>query len=207
MIRKSGNRFSAKIMLEIKVPSPRRHAWNISTVHSDCMPVAAPVEMLVPPRQDRSRIEQPALGEPPLRQQLLRPGAQRTPEPLSDRQREAHLRPLDQMLRHVAVKHLTQQPFALAATHQETRRQPPGEFHDAMVEQRHPHFERDRHARAIDLGENVVGKIGGGVEILHAVERIGRAWRRCSRRTIAPFSSRPCFTSVSGSCHALTSAR
>ena len=44
-----------------------------------------------------------------------------------------------------------------------------------MIEDRHAHFERNRHAGAIDLGEDVVGEIGDGVEILHAVERV---WQR-----------------------------
>src|SRR6516164_2490742 len=41
-----------------------------------------------------------------------------------------------------------------------------------MIEERNAHLERYRHAGAVDLGEDVVGKISDSVEILHALERI-----------------------------------
>src|SRR5580704_14760948 len=50
-----------------------------------------------------------------------------------------------------------------------------------MVENRHAHFERHRHAGAVDLGEDVIGQVGGGVEILHAIERI---WQRADDPSI-----------------------
>ena len=43
-------------------------------------------------------------------------------------------------------------------------RQLPGKRHHPMVEQRHAAFEADRHCRAVELHENVVGEIGLGVE-------------------------------------------
>ncbi len=33
-----------------------------------------------------------------------------------------------------------------------------GEFHDAMIEKRRPHFDGVRHAHAVDFGENIVGQ-------------------------------------------------
>ena len=85
----------------------------------------------------------------------------------------------------MAVEHLAEQPFALAAPHLEARRQPPGQLDDAVIEDRHAHLERDRHAGAIDLGENVVGKISQRVEILHALEPIGeRALDRGDRKSV-----------------------
>ena len=41
-----------------------------------------------------------------------------------------------------------------------------------MVEQWDAHLERDRHRGAIDLGQNVIGKVGHRVEILHALDEI-----------------------------------
>ena len=41
-----------------------------------------------------------------------------------------------------------------------------------MVEQRNSRLERDRHRGAIDLGQNVIGKVGQCVEILHALHEI-----------------------------------
>ena len=49
-----------------------------------------------------------------------------------------------------------------------------------MIEQRHPRLERDGHRRAVDLGQDIVGKIGQRIEILHALDKIGheRAYPR-----------------------------
>ena len=95
--------------------------------------------------------------------------------------RKAHLRPLDQFARDVAVEHLPQQPFARAAADLGRARQPPGEFDHAMVEQRHARFQRHRHAGAVDLGQDVVGQIGHQVEELHALEQRREVARRCAR--------------------------
>ncbi len=49
------------------------------------------------------------------RQQIPAPVAQRSAQPGVDRHAEAHLRPLDQRARDVAVEHPAQEPLALAA--------------------------------------------------------------------------------------------
>ena len=75
-----------------------------------------------------------------------------------------------------------------------------------MVEDRHAHLERDRHAGAIDLGEDVVGKIGHRVEILHAIERVGERGVIVGIED-APLGSRPLSAIASGSSQALTRLR
>src|SRR6516165_11327840 len=119
------------------------------------MPVAASVEVFAPSGNDRRRIEQPASGEALLGQELPGPRPERTPEPARDGNGEAGLGPLDQLFRHMAVKHLPQQPFAFTAPQLEALRQAPRELDYTMIENRHAHFERNRHARTIDLGEDV----------------------------------------------------
>ena len=75
---------------------------------------------------------------------------------------------------HVAVEDLAQDVLALAVPDLGRHRQPPGKFDDPVVEERHPAFEADRHARAVDLGEDVVGQIGERVEIHHRLAEIAR---------------------------------
>src|SRR5262245_6064374 len=142
--------------------------------------------MLSPARKDRRRIEQPASQEALLRQELPSPRSEWASEPACDRNGEAGLWSFDQLLRHVPIEHLPQQPFALAATHLESVRKAPRKFHHAMIEDRHAHLECDRHARAIDLSEDVVREIGQSVEILHAVERIGQSYGNGGIKDRAP---------------------
>src|SRR6476469_3907840 len=105
------------------------------------MPVARALQMLSPSRTDGCGVEQPAFAKPLLRQQFLRPGPQGPPEPSAERNGEARLWPFHQVSRHMAIEHLAQQPFAAPAPDLEVSRQPPGELHDAMIEDRHAHFE------------------------------------------------------------------
>ena len=64
--------------------------------------------MLPPTFGDECRIDHAGLGELALIEKIFRPLAQRPAQPLIDGYSEAHLRTIDQRLRHVAVKHLAQ---------------------------------------------------------------------------------------------------
>src|ERR1700674_499958 len=106
------------------------------------MPIAASIEMLAPARQDRRRIKQSTLGKTLFRQELLSPRLKRPSEPAPDGNGEARLWPLDESLGHVTAQHLAEQPFALAAPHLKSRRQPPGKLDDAVIENGNAHLER-----------------------------------------------------------------
>jgi hypothetical protein len=83
----------------------------------------------------------------------------------------------------MTVKHAPQQPFAFAGTNAQMSRQRPGEFNDAMIQERRANFERDCHRGAVDLLQNIVRQIGRGVEQLHALKE-ALASGRCGPRQI-----------------------
>src|SRR5262249_45473970 len=121
----------------------------------------------------RLRVEVAPAAQPLRREQVLRPAAQRAAQPGRERDPEPLLRAVEERARHVALEHAPQQPLALPSAPLEPDRQPPRELDDAVVEQRAAHLEAHAHARAIDLGEDVLGQVPGEVEELHALERLG----------------------------------
>ena len=128
--------------------------------------------MFGPEAADRGGIEIAVTSQAFGRQQILSPFAQGAAQPVVDRHREAHFGPLDQCPGHMAVEHLAQQPLRYAAAQLHGERQGPGEGHDAMIQQGHPSFQADGHGGAVDLGQNVVGHIGHGIQIHHRVGRV-----------------------------------
>ena len=91
-------------------------------------------------------------------------------EPFVNRNGDAHLRPLDDLLRNVPVKHLAQQSLLDAVLEFVMGRQSRGELENAVIEQRLAAFETDRHGGAVDLGEDVVREVGLVVDGEHARE-------------------------------------
>src|ERR1700761_2961047 len=74
-------------------------------VPQEVLPVAAAGQMFVPASTDQLRVEQAALPKPLLREQVLRPVAQRPLQPFRKRNAETHLGPFDQLPRHMPVEH------------------------------------------------------------------------------------------------------
>ncbi len=64
-------------------------------------------------------------------------------------------------------------------------RQRPRELHDAVVEERNPRLQRDGHAGAVHLGQNIVREIGERVGELHALGCLPKAGRREGGRVAA----------------------
>ena len=71
-------------------------------------------------------------------------------------------------------------PDAVALLHAAGQRH--REFHDVMVEQRHARLERDRHAHAIDLRQDVARKVRRQVDGGHLRQKIAPRHRRERRR-------------------------
>src|SRR5438132_2276800 len=129
--------------------------------------------MLAPPAADRRRLEYSLSRQAPLIEEEFRPIAQLVPEPGLDRHGETHLRPIHQFARHVAVEHTPQETLAHAVPSLHRREQRPAEGNKSMIEQRYPRFERNRHRRPVDLGQDVVRQISERIEILHALDKVG----------------------------------
>jgi len=104
-----------------------------------------------------------------LIEQIFRPLPQRPAQPVVERHAEAHLAPLHQLARHMAIEDLAQRPLAAALANLDGERQAPGEFHHPVVQQGHARLEADGHAGAIHLHQDVVGEVHDGVAIHHAM--------------------------------------
>ena len=97
--------------------------------------------------------------------------------------RQFHLRPVDQLARHVFVEQATEESISSRAGSFSRSRQAEGEFDDTVVEQRRPHLEAHRHRSPIDLRQDVLRKIRDQIE-QHVLDRslcqTGRSRRRAS---------------------------
>ena len=113
-------------------------------------------------------------GEPFAEQRVAHALPQRPAEPARERHRESHLRPIQDLRRQVRLHRLLEQVLALLPADLERRRQRRQPFDERMIHQRLAHFERVRHARAVDLGVDVADEVGLEVEILDQRQRIVR---------------------------------
>jgi hypothetical protein len=123
---------------------------------------------------DRVQIEPPR-----ARQQLRAPQrrrflGQRLAEPGADRRHEPHLRPVEHVLGQIGLQRLLHQPLALPRLDAERRRQRRHELDQPIVEQRLARLQAHRHARAIDLGQDVARQPVLDIGILRPVERVAR---------------------------------
>src|SRR3569833_2892704 len=89
-------------------------------------------------------------------QQIFRPIPEWTTEPRIDGHPEPHLRPFDQLLRNVFIKHLTKNPHALTVTNLHGKRQPPSNLNDAVIQKWNPGFQGYPHGGAVHLDQNIV---------------------------------------------------
>ena len=80
---------------------------------------------------------------------------------------------IDQLARHIFVKHLAKRPLALTVTNFHVERKSPGDFSHALIQKRHARFQLVAMAARSTLQKNVVGR--------------GQAvWIICSSRGSAP---------------------
>src|SRR5947209_7825797 len=96
------------------------------------------------------------VAKSPLIEQRFRPIPQRTLEPISNGDSEAHLGAFDQLARDVLIQHLPQQPFRLTVADFILERHTPREFHHPVVKERDPPFKRNGHRSAIELRQDIV---------------------------------------------------
>ena len=78
----------------------------------------------------------------------------------------------------MTTQHLPQEPLRVAVADLVFERHSPGELDNAMIEKRHARFKRNRHRRAIQFHQNVVGQIGNGVRRHHLLEGVEVAKER-----------------------------
>src|SRR5207302_10936363 len=109
------------------------------------LPIPLAVEMLAPPCADHRRLEYPLSRQAPLIEEVFGPVAQLVPEPGLDRHGETHLRPIDQLARHVPVQHTPQETLANAVPRLHRWVQRPAEGNKSMIEKRYARFERGGH--------------------------------------------------------------
>src|ERR1700688_818176 len=111
--------------------------------------------MLLPADLDPPRVEEAVAPDPRLIKQLSCPIAERSLQPLADRDIEPLLRPFDECLGQIAAKHSPQEPLALATADFDSGGQAPSEFHQAMIEKRAARLKARCHAGAIELDQNI----------------------------------------------------
>jgi len=116
--------------------------------------------MLSPARLHHIGVE-PTLGPDEIGiEQVLCPTAQRTLDPLADGDRESRFRPVDKLPRDHPVKELTDDVLAAAVANLEVDRNSRRELRHAMIEEWDARLERNRHRGAVDLRQDVIGKVG-----------------------------------------------
>src|SRR3954470_14689714 len=102
-------------------------------------------------------MEQAAASEFRRIEKSVRPAPQRPAKPAIDGDRKSHFGSFDNRPWHSTIKNLPQNPFADTIAELESMRQSPGELDHPMIEERGPDLETDRHARAIEFGQQIVG--------------------------------------------------
>src|SRR5205807_6605261 len=81
---------------------------------------------------------------------------------------EAHLGTVDQLPWQVSVEELAQGPFAASIANPKTRRNAPGELHNAMIEERCARLETHPHTGTVYLDQNVVREVHDEIQVHHA---------------------------------------
>ena len=128
----------------------------------------------MPASLDRGGIEIALLSHPHRVEQILRPVAQRPAQPLADRHREPRLGAFEHRARRVAVEDLAEHVLGGAADDPAIDRNAGGSGCNMVIEEGYARLEADRHRRAVDLGQDVVGQVAGRVGVHHP-HRVGRS--------------------------------
>lgn len=96
-------------------------------------------------------------------QEMVRPFAQRSAQPVADRNRKSGFGSIDQCLGDISIEDLAQQPFSLAVADFVMEGQSPSEFRQAAVEQGFARLQPDCHRGAIDLDENLIRQLANEI--------------------------------------------
>ncbi len=121
---------------------------------------------------DRIAVEPAGLEHRTAEQFVAHALTQRPAEPARQRHGKAHLRPVHDVVRQMRLHRLLEQELALAAPDLQRGREGRQPFDQRVVHQRLAHFERVRHAGAIDLGVDVADQVGVQVDVLDQRKRI-----------------------------------
>ena len=107
---------------------------------------------------DRGRLEplpQPCGGR---KQLVVQHASQRTAEPFVRRHIEAMFRNRGRLGADPSLDRLTQHALAHAVAQLQSRRHARGQLDQAVIQKGNTHFQTYRHARAIHLGQDLVGE-------------------------------------------------
>src|ERR1700704_686944 len=92
---------------------------------------------------------------PPTIQQVVRPFAQRAPEPCTDRHVESLFWSIEEGRWQVTTQYAPQQPFAAPAANLDRGWQPPGKFDHAMIQEWTASLKACRHGGTVEFDQYV----------------------------------------------------
>ena len=161
----------------------RNHSSSITSCQRRCRWSALPAAMLAPQAGDFAVVEDAAVAQAAVEQQLVRPSARagRAATRRSAR-RSRCFGAFDDRRAAPAARAPAAAGTCSAVLQLQRRRHARGELEQLVIEQRLARLERDRHAHAIDLGQDVVDHVGLDVDVQRAIERIAATRRRGRRR-------------------------
>ncbi len=128
--------------------------------------------VLVEQHRNRRHVEKAAIAQYGPAQRRPQALLQRTAEPSGEGHHEPLLGPIENLSGDMWFERGLEYIFALPSVQLQLRRQSRGPFNQRMVQQRHAHLERARHARPINLGEDISWQIGLEIGILHLRQRV-----------------------------------
>src|SRR5262249_16080689 len=97
-------------------------------------------------------------------------------QPLGPRNSETLLSTSERFFGQPIPHGLLEQPFPLSVSQLEATGQPAAELDEVIVQKNGSRLQRHHHAGAIDLGQNVIGKVEIRVELQSLVEQIATAF-------------------------------
>src|SRR5437867_2585896 len=119
-----------------------------------------------------SRIEDSLGSDPGWREVLVDQWPQLVFEPPGNRSVETTLGVLQGLYRQHPAHGPLQEMLEFQARHLEMTWKAKHELNHAVIEERHPYFERMSHAHAVDLDQDVIGEVCARVHVEKRVEEI-----------------------------------
>lgn len=147
------------------------------------MPITFSTLVLLPFLSNRSRTKYPLLHELSWVKKLLSPLTEWPSKPRRYGNSESRLRLIEEPSGHILGQNLPQDPLTLPFPYFHAQRQTPSELDDTMVEYGHPCLEAYSHARSIDLGKDVIGKVAPEISKHESVGGIFQGWARSIRHS------------------------
>ncbi len=136
--------------------------------------VAAAGDVLLDQRPLLSGAEDAELGEARLGEDALEERSQVLTEPARDREAESLLRPVHDIVRHVAAGNATERVLERRPPQLQTHRQSCGELGELVIDERRTRLQPVRHRHPVDQQEQVLGETRQAIGAQHPVDRLIR---------------------------------